>query len=975
MSTSLRYVFLSILLFGTCLKHSDGADCTKNDIGTTNLLCDPKTQKRQIVSYKKNDCTLSDNSLLPKPVDVPCDCAPGTGLQGLECKACPSGSYGSGGEIIDNWETWSVNGSVPPEESDIVTYCDMFRDYVEPCSPWKATYLNNSIDSGDNSKTRCLISVLTLRKRFIMDKSSVSFTYRVDGRKCYRNYLGCDGLAFFVDNKEMMSYEGMQFDWNTFSVNLTAGYHQLKWVYRKSCYSFPKPGLLDKAYIQSITLVGTDEPKSTCSQCPAGSYSSSPGSASCKKCDYLTYQPDVGQTSCLPCPDNKVSMLGSHICYPMRNCTDDDLILSPGPLDSCVKGPSGIYQTIKPRYATVRINNKDHALCSLPNNDVTPVKKPCRCQPGYEIVSNGGKYMCQQCMNGLHSVDGIKCAECPPGQVALLGKHYYTWSEDSLPEGFSAGCAGDCAIKSGWISSGDHIRTSRVIGNVDSYLLSPEFEIISNLAMINFTCAVTCNITGAQSSVEGQHLADINFCNLVFQVWVNGSIVDEVNCTKPKGSYMYRHETTRDGRFVRHSYVLKNRTYTFRWMFQQADELRSSSASFEAKVANISVIGVKGGSAMNCTKCAGGSYSVAGNDCQFCGTGDYSQPGWSKCKPCPSGTFTDVPGSSECLRCGANTVSLPTRDGCTTNNCTFSPAEGVEYDLNELSRDFGPMFEVLSYQTGGKSSAQRSKRFISSHRWPPYNPSFYVNLCTVNHENNSCTFRKSRSSVRESLPVMACRTSWWGQTDTSLGKVIGFLPRKDIRSGVTVEILHGDKCYTSEPNAKLNATIDLICDPNAGIGNPGPEGNYTQVYRAPCSYVFAWYSKYACPKCRREDFELITSQCVDGQANVTYVPRVGCWGDVEGISTKPRVIRCSYQARVRTVQSSVNKVLIGVGVVVVVALLIVAGYFFWKHRAIRYKYYSMITRNKPMSKLEEEEEDFGHVGGDVYHDTSTMVRP
>ena len=52
---------------------------------------------------------------------------------------CQNGSYGSGGEIISNWRDWTNNGTKPPEGSDMVTYCEISRDYVKVCRAWKAS--------------------------------------------------------------------------------------------------------------------------------------------------------------------------------------------------------------------------------------------------------------------------------------------------------------------------------------------------------------------------------------------------------------------------------------------------------------------------------------------------------------------------------------------------------------------------------------------------------------------------------------------------------------------------------------------------------------------------------------------------------------------------------------------------------------------------------------------------------------------
>ena len=78
----------------------------------------------------------------------------------------------------------------------------------------------------------------------------------------------------------------------------------------------------------------------------------------------------------------------------------------------------------------------------------------------------------------------------------------------------------------------------------------------------------------------------------------------------------------------------------------------------------------------------------------------------------------------------------------------------------------------------------------------PYQPAFYVNLCTVDHDNSSCTYRDRDTGMRIPRPVMACRSSWYLR-DTSVGSVIGYRAKDDVRSGLFVELLHGDRCYNS----------------------------------------------------------------------------------------------------------------------------------------------------------------------------------
>lgn len=232
---------------------------------------------------------------------------------------------------------------------------------------------------------------------------------------------------------------------------------------------------------------------------------------------------------------------------------------------------------------------------------------------------------------------------------------------------------------------------------------------------------------------------------------------------------------------------------------------------------------------------------------------------------------------------------------------------------------------------------------------------------------------------------MACRSSWYGIKDYDIGNVIGYIKKNDVTSGLTVELLHGDRCWSRGKYYKYNTTIDMICDMKAGVGQP--KFNQTSYYPRPvgCTYKMVWRSLYACPKCHKEFYRRVVTYCQSGVKNVRYIKITPCWGAAEGIplvpdetselcnektnSTElPTVIVTrtvivngtgdGHVAAARVIfRSTVNKILIGVGVVIVVALIVVAVFFFYKHRTLQYRYFSMTTRNKPMSTLEEEEED------------------
>ena len=79
---------------------------------------------------------------------------------------------------------------------------------------------NYTLESGDNQRSRCLVSVLLMTKKFVLTNNSVSFDYRVDSRDCRNRVFGCDGLGFFIDSQQVLQYQGNQFRWVTKTYNL-----------------------------------------------------------------------------------------------------------------------------------------------------------------------------------------------------------------------------------------------------------------------------------------------------------------------------------------------------------------------------------------------------------------------------------------------------------------------------------------------------------------------------------------------------------------------------------------------------------------------------------------------------------------------------------------------------------------------------------------------------------------------------------
>ena len=77
---------------------------------------------------------------------------------------------------------------------------------------------------------------------------------------------------------------------------------------------------------------------------------------------------------------------------------------------------------------------------------------------------------------------------------------------------------------------------------------------------------------------------------------------------------------------------------------------------------------------------------------------------------------------------------------------------------------------------------------------------------------------------------MACkRWSFSSRYSYSIGRVIGFKPKIDVTSGLTVELTDGYNCYNKHGYKikPAKTIIDLQCDINAGVGVPMPMDNKT----------------------------------------------------------------------------------------------------------------------------------------------------
>ena len=150
------------------------------------------------------------------------------------------------------------------------------------------------------------------------------------------------------------------------------------------------------------------------------------------------------------------------------------------------------------------------------------------------------------------------------------------------------------------------------------------------------------------------------------------------------------------------------------------------------------------------------------------------------------------------------------------------------------------------------------------------------------------------------------------------------------------------------------------------MGNPGPGNNRNGSYlKFPCEYYLVWESLYACPKCKGHEVEKVVGECINGTRNVTFVRSVHCWGTGRKDEVEVPIEPCPVVSSVNdtivlyhTEKSSGNaiKIVIGVCVTVILVLLGIVLFFVYRHRTMKYRYFNSFARDKPMSRLAEEDE-------------------
>jgi hypothetical protein len=235
--------------------------------------------------------------------------------------------------------------------------------------------------------------------------------------------------------------------------------------------------------------------------------------------------------------------------------------------------------------------------------------------------------------------------------------------------------------------------------------------------------------------------------------------------------------------------------YTIEVIFRQDDPAKNCLN--EAVISAISISNTVAGGAASCTLCDAGTFSDASaSACTLCPPGSASSsPGSPTCVPCNRGFVSERPGARSCVPCGATTDSNADGTSC-VHNCTFAAASGYLYDLRPLADPANMQFAGV-YQ----------------------NHEYYLNLCTREHSNRTCTDGKGNS-----IATYGCQHSYTRAFDSDIGSIMGFRRLNETQlergEGLLVELTQGTAgCASTYGTARPRQTkIRMVCDVNAGTG-------------------------------------------------------------------------------------------------------------------------------------------------------------
>eukprot|EP01129_Flabellula_baltica_P004543 TRINITY_DN1589_c0_g1_i1.p1 TRINITY_DN1589_c0_g1~~TRINITY_DN1589_c0_g1_i1.p1 ORF type:complete len:1762 (-),score=366.97 TRINITY_DN1589_c0_g1_i1:36-5285(-) len=610
--------------------------CTENDIGYYYTECN--SGSRQLIYYWHPESVCAGGVKLPSSVSglsCPIECQQGTYLPlgQTECQDCSAGSFSKGGaRRVHDWSTFPRTDNLG---LSFETYCtDSYGNLLptDDCSGWRSE--NNFIESNITGRNNIISVVRT--DVSLVESGYVEFEYKVDCEYSFdRLVLTIDETEYWIENT--VQSESVRF-------NLTAGFHTLKWKFKKD-WSLSRGE--DRAILWWIEVSGLHFHSDFCYDCPAGTYSNAK-SSECTKCPANSISNEAS-SSCVPCGDDEYSFPGDSVCLPRLPCTENDIEIS---YTECTEEHM---RTKTYAWAEPRICNPSAAgSVSLPGSEIVECED---CNPGqYRDGDN-----CYYCPPGQWSSVGTEneCQSCEAGTYAPPVLNIHRWFE--WPDFMTTSCSGDCGT-SGWRLRGEYADSGTDHANNAEPVLQVEVDIIDHVKnKVEYSVEMEC---------------DTYFCYL--QVYLDRNLMGI--------------HTERSTAINTYSFDVEPGHHTIQFAFVKY----SGRSEEKAILHNLTIWGSSVGGAHQCDDCtAGTAAALESTYCEICPPGTYSGEKASECSLCPENTFSDQNKTKECIPCGHNTFTPEGSTVCSINNCQFDDGKYL-YDLNPLSRDdvmWGPVLD------------------------------------------------------------------------------------------------------------------------------------------------------------------------------------------------------------------------------------------------------------------------------------------
>ncbi|XP_062523111.1 endosome/lysosome-associated apoptosis and autophagy regulator family member 2-like isoform X2 [Corticium candelabrum] len=743
------------------------------------------------------------------------------------------------------------------------------------------------------------------------------------------------------------------------------------YLYGPSSYSNTRTA----AKIKSIEVTGIAY-ASTCTACPAGSFSKS-GASKCEWCPDDFYAPNEGMSECLPCNiSTHFSKAGATKCIERPACQESDYFVTHTPCDN--NGQTQLmYKWVDPKVCRDGYSES----IKLPPSG-RPEKCP-PCNPGM-ASTNMTDHRCVVCPRGHYSDGSHPCIKCPPVTEAVYNIDLQFWpNSDSLPHFVTLDCVSDApgyCVDSGWEFLSNFIGTN----------------LHNNPTAVPQLTIHTIGFRGSESVVTGGEMSIVGHVRFVFETecehkcefrfLVQEDTEDAVEVlswtgSQPKQESSYLVKSTAPAKFI--------------WTFRKVgkDQIKHKMGSFghfpqtslvhdstsRVNIHSINITNTVNGGASYCrgclTKAKISNQEIA--RCESCPKGHYVDTNTRECVPCPQNTRLNENypiGLNSCVACGPGTISKPGSIHC-YSDCTFSDDNGRIYNFTRLG---SAVHNISGYK-------------LFSSVGHPYYHYFSLNLCgddalaQCGHNKVHQTGKQLQLLTHSQREVRShvCRSTVMplssGETldvePVSLGDQLLAVVTSEESSNLSAMSVIGDIRKGNEsilnfffkgigatalcPKGR-SAVVALHCDVTKG-----GQGELTLPLHCPdgtcdgCTYGFVWHTQVACPLCRDSDYEKLEGVCKDNKSEIMYLqkePRE-CIGGV----TRPRKVKvdCVEQRMVvvtvvehKPVASLLDyKGYIGIALGVAVILVLVLIFLYFKNRRLEYKYQQLKQSAKDGDEL------------------------